>query len=81
MSSYRLPLALTAIALALTLGGCETTGGGPGPVAVAAPQPPMTHTRAAAECWMATEKSDARLNLDRRADIVDRCIQAKLKRS
>jgi hypothetical protein len=41
----------------------------------------MTHTRAAAECWMATEKSDARLNLDRRADIVDRCIQAKLKRS
>lgn len=81
MSNHRLPLALIATAFALALGGCETTGSGPGPVAAAAPQPPMTRTRAAAECWMETEKSEARLNLDRRAEIVDRCIETKMKRA
>jgi hypothetical protein len=30
---------------------------------------------------METEKSEAHLNLDRRADIVDRCIQTKMKRA
>ena len=50
-------------------------------MATSAPKPPMTRTRAAAECWMQTEKSEARLDLDRRADIVDRCIQTKMKRA
>ena len=31
------------------------------------------------ECWMGTEKSDAHVNLDKRADIVDRCIAEKMK--
>jgi hypothetical protein len=76
----RLAALLPALALAgVALTGCETTGGGaPGPVA-AAPQEPMTHSRAAMECWMGTEKSDARMNLDKRADVVDRCIREKLK--
>jgi hypothetical protein len=45
----------------------------------AAPQPPMDHARAAEECWMGTEKSDAHMDLDKRADIVDRCIKDKMK--
>jgi hypothetical protein len=71
-----LPLAALGVC-ALALAGCETTGAGPGPMA-AAPQPPMTHSRAAEECWMGTEKSDARMNLDQRADVVDRCIRNKM---
>lgn len=66
---------------ALALGGCETTGSGPGPAAqvVGPPEPPMTHSRAAAECWMKTEKGQASGNLDKRADIVNKCIDEKMK--
>ena len=71
------PLAALGLC-ALALAGCETTGTGPGPMA-AAPQPPMDHARAAEECWMGTEKSDAQMNLDKRADVVDRCIKEKMK--
>ena len=39
----------------------------------------MTHSQAAMECWMGTEKADAHVNLDKRADIVDRCIEQKMK--
>ena len=78
----RLPrlLPLAALGLcALALAGCETTGTGAGPMAAAAaPQPPMDHARAAEECWMGTEKSDAHMDLDKRADLVDRCIKAKM---
>jgi hypothetical protein len=80
MPHDRLLFVFIAVAGTLALAGCETIGGGSGPMA-AAPQPPMTRTRAAAECWMVTEKTEAGLNLDRRADIVDRCIQAKMKRA
>ena len=74
----RILLPLAALGLcALALAGCETTGAGPGPVA-AAPQPPMDHARAAEECWMGTENNDQRMDLDKRADIVDRCIQDKM---
>lgn len=40
---------------------------------------PMTHTRAARECWMKTEKASAREDLDKRADVVNKCIDDKLK--
>jgi hypothetical protein len=40
---------------------------------------PMTRTRAARECWMRTEKSSARDNLDKRADLVNKCIDEKMK--
>jgi len=36
---------------------------------------PMTRTRAARECWM----SSARENLDKRADLVNKCIDEKMK--
>ena len=39
----------------------------------------MTHSRAATECWMATEKGRADINLDKRADIVTKCIDDKMK--
>lgn len=73
---------LLLIAAAAALAGCETTGGTPAPQAATAQvpaEPPMTHTRAALECWMKTEKGRADINLDRRADIVTKCIDDKLK--
>jgi hypothetical protein len=39
----------------------------------------MTRTRAARECWMRTEKNNARQDLDKRAAVVDQCIEEKLK--
>jgi len=46
------------------------------------PQPhaePMTRSRAARECWMRTERGAAREDLDKRADVVNRCIEEKMK--
>lgn len=40
--------------------------------------PPMTHTRAASECWMSTEKVALKMSLDRRADLVHACIEKKM---
>jgi hypothetical protein len=39
----------------------------------------MTHSRAATECWMATEKGHNEPDLDKRADIVTKCIDQKMK--
>jgi hypothetical protein len=67
---------------AALLAGCETTG--PGATAAATsqagpPEPPMTHARAAELCWMGTEKGAASQNLDKRADVVNKCIEDKMK--
>ena len=40
---------------------------------------PMTHSRAARECWMKTEKTNAHADLDKRADLVNKCIDEKMK--
>jgi hypothetical protein len=40
---------------------------------------PMTHSRAARECWMKTEKTSAHADIDKRADLVNKCIDDKLK--
>ncbi len=74
----RLSAAFLLVAGGLTLSACETTGNGP--QAAAKPvEEPMTHTRAARECWMGTEKGAASASLDRRADLVDKCIAQKMK--
>jgi hypothetical protein len=74
------PAAMAALLFAgAALSACETTGGGPVPQAAAAPPQPMTHQQAALDCWMATEKDAAHMTLDRRADVVDQCIAAKMK--
>jgi hypothetical protein len=39
---------------------------------------PMTHQRASAECWMQTEKTMQKVDLDRRVDVVNRCIDDKM---
>ena len=80
--SARVCLRSLALALAaLALAACETTGTGTGvkPEAAKPPEPPMTHTRAAEQCWMATEKGSASMSLDKRADVVDKCIEQKMK--
>jgi hypothetical protein len=69
--------ALAVLLLAGALAGCNTDGtGAPGPVAQA--PAPMTRTDAARECWMATEHGRNDLPLDKRADIVDKCIKDKM---
>jgi len=74
----RLCLAGALLMAGAALAGCETTGGAT-PAAAAAPAPePMSHTQAAEYCWMATEHGHGDLPLDKRADIVDRCIKEKL---
>jgi hypothetical protein len=77
-------VAALLIGAAALLVGCETDGSGPGPMASSPsaetkPEPPMTHSRAAMECWMQTEKGRSDMNLDRRADIVTKCIDDKMK--
>ena len=70
----------SAASTALALAGCETVPYPVAPqVAAAPPEQPMTHSRAATECWMATEKGHADMNLDKRADIVTKCIDEKMK--
>ena len=49
------------------------------PAAPADDPEPMTHARAARECWMRTEKANPHQDLDKRADIVNRCIDDKLR--
>ena len=78
------------VAAAGLLAACETDGtnsnplaalSGPAKPAEAAgpPEPPMTRTRAASECWMKTEKGSASANVDKRADVVNKCIDDKMK--
>ena len=84
-SKSRIVLPLAALLGALALAGCNTDGSGPtGSLAQAsvpdkAPEPPMTRARAATECWMKTDKGRGDTDLDKRADIVTKCIAAKLK--
>ncbi len=73
----------------MLLGGCQTDGSSPLSDLVTPsdkkaepatpPEPPMTRSRAAMECWMKTEKGQADGNLDKRADVVNKCIDEKLK--
>ncbi len=77
-SPTRLCALFTLLMLSLALAGCETAAPGATPAA-AAPEPPMTHSRAAMECWMKTEKGAAKSDLDKRADIVTKCIDEKMK--
>ena len=49
------------------------------PGAAADDPEPMTRARAARECWMRTEKANPHQDLDKRADIVNKCIDDKLK--
>jgi hypothetical protein len=80
MQNLRMPAFAAALLFAAALGGCETTGS-PGPEAAAAPSPqPMTHQQAALECWMAQEKN-TKVDLDKRADLVDKCIDQKMNGS
>ena len=83
-------LACLALAAAL-LSACQTDGAPSNPLSELAsfndkkgepakpPEPPMTRTRAAQDCWMKTEKGRGDGNLDKRADAVNKCIDEKLK--
>jgi hypothetical protein len=70
-----LPIVLFA---SLALAGCAASGGGGADLGAMQVKEPMTHTKAAEICWMATEKTSARLPLDKRADMVERCIAEKM---
>lgn len=76
----RVSLRLLLLVLAAAgLSACETTGLGTTTEAAKPAEPPMTRRLAAEQCWMAAEKAHAALPLDKRADIVNKCIEQKLK--
>ena len=76
----RVSLRLLLVVLAAAgLSACETSGLGTTTEAAKPVEPPMTHRRAAELCWMAAEKGSAAMPLDKRADIVDKCIAQKMK--
>ena len=81
-----------SIALLLAAGllaGCQTASEGPRAGSPESrqraqapqpdPEPPLTRARAAEQCWMATEKNHPGASIDRRADIVTKCIDDRLK--
>jgi hypothetical protein len=82
---------LAALAAAALLAGCQTDGTPSNPLSelasfndkktepAKAPEPPMTRSRAAQDCWMKTEKGRRDGDLDKRADLVNKCIDEKLK--
>jgi len=70
---------LLAALAALALTACETTGSGPAAEAAKPAEPPMTHARAATQCWMSTEKGSSGKDIDKRADVVTKCIDDKMK--
>jgi hypothetical protein len=70
-------LSLLLILPLLALTSCQTDSSG-APQAQAAPAKPLTHEEAALQCWMATEKPDRAMPLDKRADIVTKCIKDKM---
>ena len=72
---------LLVVLAAAGLAACETSGTGTSSTTEAAKpaEPPMTRRLAAEQCWMAAEKAQAALPLDKRADIVNKCIEQKLK--
>jgi hypothetical protein len=39
----------------------------------------LTKSKAAMECWMKTEKGSAGTDLEKRADVVNKCIDEKMK--
>jgi hypothetical protein len=82
------------LVLAITgglLAGCQTDGPSSNPLSEltansgkkeepAKPaEPPMTRSNAAMECWMKTEKGAGSGDLDKRADVVNKCIDEKMK--
>ncbi len=77
-STANLAALLAILLTAGALSGCETTGTG-APAAAQKPPEPMTHSRAASECWMQTESTMARVDLDKRVVVVDKCISDKMK--
>lgn len=79
-SIARVCLRILAVTLAAAaLAACETAGTGAPEVAAKPVELPMTHARAAEQCWMSTEKTNASLSLEKRADLVDKCIEQKMK--
>jgi hypothetical protein len=70
---------LLLVLAAAGLAACETSGLGTPTEAAKPAEPPMTRRLAAEQCWMAAEKAHAALSLDKRADIVNKCIEQKLK--
>ena len=76
----RASLRILLLALAAAgLTACETAGLGTTTEAAKPAEPPMTRRLAAEQCWMAAEKAHASQSLDQRADIVNKCIEQKMK--
>ena len=70
-------LALLLLASAPVLAACQTDSTGTA-MAQAAPAEPPTRQQAALQCWDSVDKHHKDLSLDKRADIVTKCIDDRL---
>jgi hypothetical protein len=79
MRSARLSplLVLLLLAGAPALTACQTDSTAK-PMAQAAPPAPPTRQEAAWQCWASVDKTHKDLSLDKRADIVSKCINDKM---
>ena len=84
-------LALLLLASAPALAACQTDSTGTSmvqpmaqsmaqaaPAEAAAPAEPPTRQEAALQCWASVDKAHKDMSLDKRADIVTKCIDDKL---
>jgi hypothetical protein len=80
--SMRLAILPLGVMLALMLADCAEDQANFGPHAAMAsattPGGSITHVQASRDCWMKYENGRATLSLDRRADLVDQCVKAKM---
>ncbi len=80
MRSARLsPLpVLLLLAIAPALAACQTDSTGAPMAQASAPPEPPTRQDAAMQCWASVDKAHKDLSLDKRADIVTKCITDKM---
>ena len=80
-------LALLLLACAPVLAACQTDSTGTpmvqpmaqaAPAEAAAPAEPPTRQEAALQCWASVDKAHKDMSLDKRADIVTKCIDDRL---
>ncbi len=74
MITIRSACRLALLCAAAALSACTTDGKNQVSLLAA----PMTHQRASAEGWMQTEKTMQKVDLDKRVDVVNRCIDNKM---
>ena len=80
MTVCKVALRAPALLAALLLAACAGAANQPRAQAtVSGETPPTTAEEAKAQCWMRYEAKSAPRDLDKRLELVDKCIEEKMK--